>query len=214
MSRPLSRPLSRRVVTVLATASAALVLGGCVSLWPKTPPVQLYELSPEVEPAPAAASGHPEVNVRLESVRFQQAAAGDRILTVHDGEAAYIGGARWVSPAESLFEEGLGRAFARHASGVRLVPHSATVGTSYALSVDVDTFQVRMEGGTPTVETALRARLIRFPEEKIVVDRRIDVTRKADADRVASIVRAYDSALGAALTTLVESTDEAAANGR
>lgn len=205
--------MSRRVLTVCVAASAVLALGGCVSLWPKTPPVQLYELSPEVEAAPMAGPGRPAVNVRLEGVRFQQAAAGDRILTVHDGEAAYIGGARWVSPAETLFEEGLGRAFAQHARGVRLV-HNAAAGTSYALSVDVDTFQVRMDGGTPTVETALRARLIRFPEDKIVVDQRIDVTRKADADRVASIVRAYDAALGAALTTLVESTDEAAANGR
>jgi cholesterol transport system auxiliary component len=204
--------MSRRVVTVCVAASAALALGGCVSLWPKTPPVQLYELSPEVEAAPTAGSGRPAVDIRLESVRFQQAAAGDRILTVHDDQAAYIGGARWVSPAETLFEEGLGRAFAQHARGVRLVPHSAAAGISYALSVDVDTFQVRMVGGTPTVETALRARLIRFPEGKIVLDQRIDVTRKADADRVASIVRAYDVALGAALTTLVESTDEVAGN--
>jgi cholesterol transport system auxiliary component len=201
--------MSRRVVTVCVAASAALALGGCVSLLPQGKPVRLYELSPEVEAAPAAGPGRPVVNVRLEAVRFQQAAAGDRILTVQDGEAAYIGGARWVSPAETLFEEDLGRAFAQHARGVRLVSGVAQ-GTSYALSVNVDTFQVRMQGGTPTVETALRARLIRFPEGKIVVDQRIDVTRKADANRVGSIVRAYDAALGAALTTLVETTDEAA----
>ena len=206
--------MSRRAVTGLVAASAALALAGCVSVFPQTKPARLYELSPEVEAAPTAAPGRPPVDVRLESVRFQQAAAGDRILTVNQGEAAYIGGARWVSPAETLFEEGLGRAFGQHASGVRLVPHSAVTGTTYALSVDVDTFQVRMEGGTPTVETALRARLVRFPENRIVLDQRIDVTRKADADRVSSIVRAYDSALGAALTTLVESTDAAAANGR
>ena len=206
--------MSRRAVTVFFAASAAMALGGCVSLLPSTKPVQLYELSPEVQAAPTTALGRPPVDVRLESVRFQHAAAGDRMLTVNDGEAAYVGGARWVSPAETLFEEGLGRAFARHASGVRLVPHSAVEGASYALSVDVDTFQVRMAGGTPTVETALRARLIRFPEAKIVLDRRIEVTRQADAGRVASIVRAYNAALGAALTTLVESTEEAAATGR
>lgn len=202
--------MSLRAVTALVAASAALALGGCVSLWPQAKPVQLYELSPEVETTPTAAPGRPALNVRLESVRFQQAAAGDRILTVRDGEAAYIGGARWVSPAETLFEEGLTRAFAQHARGVRLLPHSAVAGTSYALSVDMDRFQVSMEGGTAKVETALRARLVRFPEQTIVGDWRIDVTRQADAARVTSIVRAYDAALGAALTTLVEQTDDAA----
>jgi cholesterol transport system auxiliary component len=205
--------MSRRAVTALVAASAALALGGCVSVFPQNKPVQLYELSPVVESAPTAAPGPPAVNVRLEAVRFQQAAAGDRMLTVRDGEAAYVGGARWVSPAETLFEEGLTRAFAQHARGVRLVPASAVAGTSYALSVDMDRFQVRMEGGTAKVETALRARLIRFPEQTIVGDWRIDETRQADAARVTSIVRAYDAALGAALSTLVEQTD-AAAGGR
>ena len=205
--------MSRRAVTVLVAASAALGLGGCVSLLPQSRPVQLYELSPDVEAAPTAAPGRPAINIRLESVRFQQAAAGDRILTVKDGEAAYVGGARWVSPAETLFEDGLARAFAEHAKGVRLVAHSATMGTSYALSVSVDAFQVNMDGGTPTVQTALRARLVRFPEQTIVGDWRIDVSRKADADRVASIVKAYNAALGAALTTLVEQADDAAKGG-
>ena len=203
--------MSRRAVTVLVAASAAMALGGCVSVFPQAKPVQLYQLSPEVEAAPAAAAGRPAaVNIRLETVRFQQAAAGDRLLTVHDGEAAYVGGARWVSPAEILFEEGLTRAFAEHATSVRLVPHSAMTGTAYGLSVDMDRFQVSMEGGTPNVETALRARLIRFPEQTIAGEWRIDVSRKADANRVTSIVRAYNAALGAALTTLVEETEDAA----
>jgi cholesterol transport system auxiliary component len=202
--------MSPRAVPVLLAACAALALAGCVSVFPRSQPVQLYELSPEVEAAPTAAAGAPEVNVRLETVRFQQAAAGDRILTVRDGSAAFVGGARWVSPAETLFEESLTRAFAEHASGVRLIPHSAMVGSPYALSVDMETFQVRMAGGTPTVETALHARLVRAPEQTIVGDWRIDVSRKADAAHVSAIVRAYNAALGAALTTLVEQTDAVA----
>jgi cholesterol transport system auxiliary component len=201
--------MSRRAVTVLVAASAAMALGGCVSVFPQAKPAQLYELSPDVEAA-VAPGRTAAVNVRLDTVRFQQAAAGDRILTVRDGEAAYVGGARWVSPAETLFEEGLMRAFAERAKGVRLVPHSAVTGAAYGLSVDIDRFQVSMEGGTPKVETALRARLIRFPEQTIAGEWRIDESRKADANRVTSIVRAYDAALGAALTTLVQDTDDAA----
>jgi ABC-type uncharacterized transport system auxiliary subunit len=94
---------------------------------------------------------------------------------------------------------------------VRLVPHNAVVGAAYALTVDMDRFQVSMEGGSPKVEMGLRARLVRSPEQTIVDEWRIDVARPADTARVTSIVRAYDAALGAALTTLVEQTDDAVA---
>ena len=56
--------MSRRVVTVCVAASAALALGGCVSLLPQGKPVQLYELSPEVEAAPTAGPGRPALRRR------------------------------------------------------------------------------------------------------------------------------------------------------
>ena len=48
----------------------------------------------------------------MRRVDFPEAARGDRILAVTGAEAAYIKGARWVSPAETLFEEALRNAFA------------------------------------------------------------------------------------------------------
>lgn len=208
--------MSRRAVSVFASTSAALAalaLGGCVSLFPQSKPVQLYELSPSFEPSAAATKPRQIVNVRLAGISFEQASAGDRMLTVRDGEAAYIGGARWVSPASTLFDQDLQRAFAEHGGAVRLLPRTTTVSAQFALSVDVERFQVRYGAdGTPTVEIVLHAQTIRFPDRTIVSDSRITMARKADANRVTAIVKAYGDALAAALTTVVERTDEAAAS--
>ncbi len=204
--------MSRRALSVIATTSAALALGGCVSLFPTAKPVQLYELSPRLDPAPASGHASRIVNVRLGAVGFEQASAGDRLLTVRDGEAAYIAGARWVSPAATLFDQDLKRAFAEHGSAARLLSRGDAASAQLALTVDVEAFRVRYGAdGAATVETVLRAQMIRFPERTIVFDRRIAMTRKADENRVSAIVKAYDEALGAALTNLVEGADEAAA---
>jgi cholesterol transport system auxiliary component len=204
----MSRQTRWRVLPALAVLTVAL--GGCVSLWPKAVPAHLYALAPEIEPAPAGAAGPAPVNVRLEAVHFEQASGGDRLLTVRGADAAYVADARWVSPAQTLFEDDLTRAFELHGAGVRLLSHGDTAASNLSLIVEVETFQVNLDSGTPTVETALRARIIRYPDRTIVLDRRIDVTRKADADRVSAIVKAYDAAVGAALTTLVDATDQAA----
>lgn len=205
--------MSRRALSVLAPASlvlAALALGGCVSLFPQAKPVQLYELSPEMGQGSASAPTK-TVNVRLASVEFEQAAAGDQLLTVKDGQAAYIAGARWVSPARTLFDEDLERAFAAHAGPARLVAHGDASNTPLSLSVGVETFRVELEDNNPSIQIVLRARLIRYPDRTIVLDRRIAVERKAGANRVTAIVKAYNAALGAALAELVEATDQAAA---
>lgn len=199
-------PAIVRLVPLLAALS--LGLGGCVSLLPKTAPVQLYELSPDLK-AGATASREP-VNVRLEAVRFQQAAAGDRILTVKSGEAAYVAGARWVSPAQSLFEESLPRAFAASGPGVRLLHRSDAALSTVTLSLDVEAFRVDLDGAQPTVRTVIHARVLRYPDRTIVLDRRFEASRPADANRVSAIVRAYDGALGEVLTNLASAVDEAA----
>jgi cholesterol transport system auxiliary component len=206
--------MSRRALSVLAPASlalAALALGGCVSVFPHSKPVQLYELSPELEQG-TAQPARKIVNVRLASVDFEEASAGDRLLTVRDGQAAYIAGARWVSPARVLFDEDLQRAFAAQGGPVRLVARSDASAAPLSLSVSVETFRVEFQDGAPTVETVLRARLTRYPDRAIVLDRRISMSRKADANRVSAIVKAYNDALGAALTDLVGATDEVAAS--
>ena len=95
--------MNRRLTTAVLTL-AAIALSGCISLFPKAEPAQLYrfQAQPTAQPFPPG----PLFGVLRLGASFPRASAGDRILTVNDrGEAAYIAGARWVSPASVLFEE-------------------------------------------------------------------------------------------------------------
>ena len=78
--------------------------------------------------AGTAASGASQVSpagafgVLKAPTGFVRAGAGDQILTVlPGGETAYIAQARWVSPAQVLFDEALERAFDADPGRARLI---------------------------------------------------------------------------------------------
>ena len=72
---------------------------------------------------------------------FAQAVREDRILGVTGTEAAYIAGARWVSPAADLYMESIENAFAAQATRVRLIgPRELTRGER-SLDIDIRSFE-------------------------------------------------------------------------
>ena len=99
-----------RLTRALLAAVLFIPLAGCISLLPKAKPSQLYRFGTEVS-EPAGPSSRASFGVLKTPATFVQAAASDRILTVTQGEAAYIKDARWVSPAAVLFDEAVARTF-------------------------------------------------------------------------------------------------------
>jgi cholesterol transport system auxiliary component len=201
-----------RITAVVAAAlSLCLLLGGCVSLLPTTKPVQLYELNPDLGGG-AGPAGGARVGVRLAPLQFEPAASGDRMLTIKGAEAAYIANARWVAPAQTLFETDLERAFAQHGTTARLISRIDNIPSTMTLMLDVDAFHVRYASGSaPTVEVVLRARLLRGPNRDMVMEQTFSAAAPASSDRVSAIVEAYDAALSKALVELVAATDAQAA---
>lgn len=167
-----------------------LALGGCISVFPKAKPVQLYRFGDAV-PAPAAAPGRPAVTVLKGPTVFPSAAAGDRILTVTGAETAYIGGARWVAPAAVMFDDALLRAFDAPGS-VRLVERGEPLAAASTLRLDVRSFEARYPG--PTAVVQVRATLIRNADRTIVGEKMFDASVPASDNRQAPIVAAFDSA--------------------
>ena len=169
-----------------------LTLGGCISLFPKPKPVQLYSFGQAV-PAPAgpAASGG-RVTVAKGATVFPPAAAGDQLLTATGSQQAYIGGARWVGPAAIMFDEVLLRAF--EAPGApRLVERGEPVKANSTLRLDVRTFEARYPG--PTVTVQVRATLIRNADRTIAGEKMFDASVPAGEDRQTAIVAGFDSAV-------------------
>jgi cholesterol transport system auxiliary component len=203
------------LIAAAVIGAVSLALGGCVSLFPKTPPAQLYRFgAPAVaetsSPSPSAGS----TNVVLAALDFDAAAAGDQILTVTGQDAAYIAGARWVSPASDLFQDALVRSFQTTPGAPRLIQRSRLLTSSLMLTLDVQAFETRYEQGldaAPTVMIQVHAQLVRADERTLVGERTFLTRAPASENRVGSIVQAYDEAVSKTLADLAGWTASAVA---
>jgi cholesterol transport system auxiliary component len=188
----------------------AISLSGCISLLPKTTPAQLYRFgadSAAVAPAPTAG---PRFTVRPAFISFEHAAAGDRILTITGNQAAYIGGARWVGPAGSLFEAAVTRAFDVHGGPARLLAAGEPAPGDYVLKVDVRAFEVRYDKGpdsAPRAVVEVYAALSDRKDARIESSRLFQVTTPAESNSVHAIAAALDDVVVKALTQLVAWVD-------
>ncbi len=182
------------MIRSLVIAAAAVALSGC-ALLASPDPVQLYRFGESSGPVASTIVGQP-IQVRLRGVEFPAASRGDRLLGVTGAEAAYIGGARWVSPSQQLFTQSLESAFSSQARSVRLIGTRELTPVTRLLDIDVRTFEARYdyEGAVPVVTIVARARLLRFPERTIVAEQLFTITEPAGENRVSAIVQAFDLA--------------------
>jgi cholesterol transport system auxiliary component len=195
---------------ILALGMLSLGLGGCITLFEKQKPAQLYRFGAVVQPAPAGP-GAPFA-VRGGPIAFDAAAGGDRLLTVTGDEAAYIDGARWVAPASELFQEAVEHGFTAAGGRGRLVgPGPARA--DYRLTLQVTRFEARYINGpaaAPTVVVHLQATLERQSDMTVVAEKEFDDQAAASDNRVGAIVSAYDAAAAQTVADLVNWVDETA----
>lgn len=198
--------MSRRLA-VIALALAAMGLSGCVSLFPKSKPSQLYRFEATV---PERPENKEQIGVLRLTSSFARAAAGDRILTVNDaGEVAYIAQTRWVSPASVLFDETVSQAF-QSAGRTRLISRGEIVKAPYALKLDVVTFEAVYDQGAktaPEIRVTVRGVLTATQDRGVVGDKLFTAKVRAGDNRVGAIVPAFNAALSQVLTELVTWVD-------
>jgi len=196
----------RPVLHLSAGLAIAAALSGCALL--STPdPVQNYRFGLPMA-APSAVGDTPApLTVSIRRIEFPQAAGDDRILGVTGLETAYIAGARWVSPASTLFDDSLKAAFANRADRIRVLGRREPGTPPLVLQVTVTTFEARYAapGATPEVVVTARAQLRSTPERQAgggairpeqgrSVERVFTVTQPAGENRVSAIVAAFDTA--------------------
>ena len=207
----------RSILKTGAVVGAAAVLSGCQLL--STPdPIQMYRFGAAMD-APAAAGQTPApLLVSIRRIEFPDASRDDRILGVKGTETAYIGGARWVSPAETLFDDSLMAAFAARPDQVRVLDRREPGTTPLVLRVVVSSFEARYLGGeeaAPTVVITARAQLRNTPERERgagpirpedgrTVERVFTVSQPATENRVSGIVAAFDVATRDINTQIVD----------
>lgn len=211
----LRRRLSARIVSgslmrPIAATVALMTLSACALL--STPdPVQTYRFG-SVSASPAAAAVERPVQVTLRRVEFPEAVEGDKLLGVTGNETAYIKGARWVSPAADLYMESIENTFAAQATRVRLIgPRELTRGER-SLDIDIRRFEARYDapGLAPTIVLTARARLLTLPERTVAAEEVFTIEQPASANRISSIVEAFDTATRDLNARIVAWTDASA----
>lgn len=204
--------MSRRCAPFLA-AACALALCGCISVLPKERPVQMYRFAADAPAAAARASvDGAKIGLVLARADLPRASGGDRLLAITGDQAAYIGGARWVSPAAVLFEDSLERTFDARSAVVRLLGRGETGAAQGALRVEASDFEARYAapGAAPVVRVTLQAMLLRR-NGSFVADRTVSAEAPAAENGVHAIVAAYDAAVADANGQLVAWVDANAA---
>lgn len=203
-------PLPALLRLVLVGASA-LSLAACISLLPKSKPSQLYRFgAPTGSEAVTAPAG--QVGVFRTNATFQRESAGDRILTVTDGEVAYVAETRWVAPAAVLWDEAVLAAFDADPGPVRLISRGEPATAAYVLRLDVRNFEARYTNGpkaAPTVVVRVRASMTKS-DRAIAAERIFEQQVTASDNRVGAIVPAYDRAVAGVLKDVVAWTTEQA----
>jgi len=196
----------RPVLRLAASAAVLTALSGC-ALLSSPDPVQNYRFGLPMG-APSAVGDTPApLTVSIRRIEFPQATGDDKILGVTGLETAYIGGARWVSPASTLFDDSLKAAFANRADRIRVLGRREPGTPPLILQVTVTTFEARYAapGAVPDVVVTARAQLRSTPERRAgggtirpeegrSVERVFTVTQPAGDNRVSAIVAAFDTA--------------------
>ena len=196
----------RPVLRLAASAAVLTALSGC-ALLSSPDPVQNYRFGLPMA-APSAVGDTPApLTVSIRRIEFPEATGDDKILGVTGLETAYIGGARWVSPASTLFDDSLKAAFANRADRIRVLGRREPGTPPMVLQVTVTTFEARYAaaGATPDVVITAQAQLRTTPERQAggaairpeqgrSVERVFTVTQPAAENRISAIVAAFDTA--------------------
>lgn len=183
------------LVPAVMAASLALGVGGC-ALLSSPDPVQTYRFGASSQSESITPVTAQPVAVVLRRLTLPEATRGDRLLGVTGTETAYIKGARWISTAETLFDDSLRAAFSGQTGKVRLLGGRDVSTADLVLGLEVTAFEVRYATpGAPVVTIEARGRLTRLPERAAIEDRTFKVEVPAAENRVSAIVRAYDAAV-------------------
>jgi len=203
-----------RCLPLLALLPALALLSGCFSgLNSKAPVQQRYVLQPTAMAAAAAPAAFtpaaPTVAPSAAALQVMRPTAapglaGDSIAVLRPGARLdFFSNGRWAADApaalQSLIIEGL-RGTGRFAM---VEAEGGPYATQYLLSLDLTHFEARYgPEGPPTIAVELVATLGRRSDRSVLQSFTAHSSVRADADRMQSVIAAFEQATGDALAQL------------
>ena len=191
---------------VIAGSAAILSLGGCGSLLgPSSPPPQIYRLDPVLPPWDAGSNVSWQLAVARPTA--MQTLDTERIALMRGAAMDYYADAQWNDSVPRLVQSLLVEAFERSGRILAVARESEGVRGDYTLETEIRDFdaQYATENGAPTVVVDVMARLL-GAQGAVVTSQEVKQSAPAAANSVASVVAAFDHAVGAALAQIVART--------
>jgi len=191
-----------------AGAFTLLLLAGCSGgLKSNVPIAQVYVLRPSWSAPAASLPASAAPGAGSVQVTLPQAAVGlssDNIVVLRPGERLdYYGAARWAGAAPAMLQT-LAIDALRASKRFSMVESDAgPFASDYVLSLELRHFEAEYTGaGPPTVHVALVCTLGRRTDRDVIVSFGAESSVTADADRMQSVVAAFERATGDALSQL------------
>jgi cholesterol transport system auxiliary component len=187
-----------------AAALTLLLLAGCSGgLKSNLPIAQAYVLrptwsAPSASLPPAPGAGTVQVTLPLAAAGL----ATDSIVVLRPGERLdYYGAARWAGAVPAMLQT-LAIDALRASNRFSMVESDAgPFASDYVLSLELHHFEAEYTGaGPPTVHVALVCTLGRRGNRDVMVSFGAESKVTADADRMQSVVAAFERATGDALS--------------
>lgn len=207
--------MNRTAVRRMLVPLAMLALTACSGLSSKDPPVQTYVLQAgaaalpvAVRPAVAAAGEMPGDGAGTLAIARPTAAAGldnEHIALVRtEGRLDYYSASRWAGNLPDVLQTLLietHRASGRYRA---VLADNAAFGSDQLLEVEVRRFEAEYGvNGPPTAHVVLEATLGTRSQRQVLRTLRAESRVTAGADRMGSVVAAFNQALDEALRQLV-----------
>jgi ABC-type uncharacterized transport system auxiliary subunit len=199
--------LRRLLLAAVLTASG--YLSGCSGLLRSaTPALQLYVLRPaEVQNAPQAP---------LASLRIARPLPGpglntDRIALLRtDNRLDYYAGSRWSAPLSDVVADLQLTQFQADPLWSAVADDRSSFNADYLLQTSIDSFaaEYATDAGPPQVRVALHCLLIRRSDGTLLGSFAVSQTQMAQENRMASVVAAFSSAAGRAVTAVIAQSDQ------
>ncbi|WP_420405627.1 ABC-type transport auxiliary lipoprotein family protein [Nisaea sp.] len=204
MSKRNSAEISRRGLLAGTGTLLPLAFAGCGVLPEPMPPEQLYRLSPKS----TFSDDIPAVGWQL-GLETPLAPAGlnsARIAVVR-GELTmdYYSGAKWIDTAPSMVYRLLIESFENSGKIVGVGRSGASLRTDFELRTEMREFQAEYADGAshPTVRVRINCKLIKKPQRIILASEAFEAVHEARDNRIESIVKSFDLALGSVMKRIV-----------
>ncbi|MEO9901575.1 ABC-type transport auxiliary lipoprotein family protein [Nisaea sp.] len=194
----------RRLLVLTGTVLPAGVISACGILPTPQPPSQLYRLSPKS----TFDENIPNVALQL-GIEPPLAPAGlnSSQIAVMRGELTmdYFARAKWVDTAPAMVHRLLVESFENSGKIVGVGRSGVGLRSDYELQTELREFQAEyLEGGAvPKIRVRMNCKLVKIPQRIIVASHSFESLRPAPDNRMESIIKSFDLALGNVMKKIV-----------